>query len=427
MRIGAGRRIVRISAVLTLAAAWSWALVGPASAASSPDVVIAKGSDGSGRLAVGDTFSYTLTVTNAGGATANGIDVQDDLPLGVHVTTLVPSFPGGQCTVVASAGTGQPERWSVTCTRSSLAAGASVSTTFGVKLTDDVHCGSLTNTASVTASNEPAAARSNNEASVSNTVACPPSIEITKTAPRFAHVGSTVPLTMHVTNSGTVDLHHVTVADPACDAAPHTDGDGTLSPGERSTYRCGHTVRAGSPDWLVTTATVRAMSVGGSAQARSRTATRVLKPKLSISVTPTPVSGGPGDTITYRYAVRNTGNGTLTDVRVTDDHLGTIGSVPQLASGHSVTFTMPRALTAEPVWVTNIATATGQDASGHRVRADAHAAVTIVAGAGHIGGSGGDGGGTAFTGGDATLPGLAALFLASVGVTSLVIASRRRS
>jgi len=232
---------------------------------------------------------------------------------------------------------------------------------------------------------------------------------------------------MHVTNSGKVDLHHVTVTDPACNAAPHTNGDGTLSPGESSTYRCSHTLRASGPDWLVTTATVRAASAGGFAKARARAATRVLKPELSISVTPNPVSGGSGDTITYRYVVRNTGNATLKHVTVTDDHLGSVGSVPRLAPGHAVTLTMPRTLTTTQVWVTNTATVTAKDASGHRVNASGHAAVTLVAGTAHNGGSSGNGDGTAFTGGDATLPGAAALLLAVVGATSLLIAARRRS
>jgi hypothetical protein len=185
-------------------------------------------------------------------------------------------------------------------------------------------------------------------------------------------------------------------------------------------------VRAGAPDWLATTATVRAASVGGFARARARAATRILKPKVTISIAPNPLSGGPGDTITYRYVVRNTGNATLTDVTVTDDHLGSVGSVPQLAPGHSVSFSTPRTLTATHVWVTNTATVTGKDASGHRASASGHAAVTIVASAAHPGGTAGNGDGTAFTGGDATVPGVAALLLAIVGATSLFVAARSR-
>lgn len=427
-RDGLVGRAFRISVVLTVASAWSWALIGPAAATSSPDVTIAKTSDASGPLSVGDGFSYTLTVGNVGGATAHDVELQDDLPLGVHVTTLVPTFPGGQCTVVSSAGTGHPEHWSVTCTRGSLGAGASAAVTFGVKLAGTVRCGSLTNTASVMASDEPAAARGDNQGSVTDTVTCPPSIEISKSVPSFAHAGSTVPLTMRVTNSGTIALDHVTVSDPGCDGAPHGNGGGTLSPGVTRTYHCTHAVRANAPDWFSTMATVHASSAAGSAHASARAATRVLKPKLSITVTPNPVSGVVGASVTYRYVVRNTGNSTLTNVIVTDDHLGAIGSVARLAPGHSVSFSMPRILSATQVWVTNTATATGRDPSGHRVTASDHANLTIVAPAAHNGGSSGNGDGTAFTGGDATLPGVAAVVvLAVVGVASLLLAARRRS
>jgi hypothetical protein len=125
--------------------------------------------------------------------------------------------------------------------------------------------------------------------------------------------------------------------------------------------------------------------------------------------------------------VRNVGNATLTNVTVTDDRLGPVGSASQLAPGHSVSFTMHRTLTAAHVWVTNTATVTGDDPSGHAVTSNGHAAVTIVAPAAHNGGSSATGDGTAFTGGDATVPGFVALALAVVGVASLLLASRRRS
>ena len=426
-RMRVDRRASRVPLVLALAAAWLWLVIAPAAASSFPDVTIAKVSDASGPLAVGDGYSYTLTVVNAGTATAHNIEVQDDLPLGVHVTTVLPNFPGGQCTVASSAVTGHPEHWSVTCTRSALAAGASVAATFEVKPTGAVQCGSLTNTATVEASDEPADAQDDDEASVTDTVTCPPSIDITKTAPRFTHVGSRVPLTMRVTNPGDVALDHVTVTDPGCDAAPHGDGDGTLSPGERWTYRCGHVIQADAPGWFATTATVLAKSAGGSVHASARSATRVLRPKLTISVVPDPVSGSPGDSVTYRYLVRNTGDVTLTNLTVTDDQLGAVGTVPQLAPGHSITLTMTRTLSAKHVWVTNTGTATAQDPSGHRVTASDQASVTIVAPATHPGGASGNGDGTAFTGGDATLPGAAAVLLAIAGAAALLAASRRRS
>jgi uncharacterized repeat protein (TIGR01451 family) len=424
--IGLARRGVRIAAVLALVAAWSWALVGSAAAAGTPDVTIAKTSTGSASLQVGDALTYTITVTNAGTADAHAVRIQDDLPAGLRPTTALPPFPGGQCTVAGSVAPPAPEHWSVTCTRSSLAAGDSVATSFAVRINDGIGCGGVTNTASVEASNEPAAAHGDDEASVTDTVTCPPSIEMTKTAPHFAHVGATVRLTMHVTNTGHLPLRHVRVADPGCDTAPtvrgHGNGDGMLSHRETWTFGCTHVVRGDAPDWLVTTAVVRAASSGGPAHASARAATRVLRPKLSVSVTPTPVSGTPGDTIAYRYVVRNTGNATLTSLTIVDDQLGDVGTVATLAPGHSAAFTVDRVLGARHPWVINTATATGHDPSGHAVTASDHAAVTIVAGA-----DGTNGDGTAFTGSDATPSAVAALVLAIAGITALLLAERRRS
>jgi uncharacterized repeat protein (TIGR01451 family) len=402
----------------------------PAMAASAPDVTIAKVSNASGPVAPGDHMTYTITVENAGDATAHDVHVQDDLPVGVAVTTLVPAFPGGQCTVVSSVAPPAPEHWSVTCTRSSLAAGASAAVSFDVRLTSDVACGSLTNTTSVEASDEPAALRSDDEASAKDTVTCPPSISLTKTAPRYGHVGKTLSLQMRVRNDGDTDLHGVSVTDPGCDAAPTLrsdgNGDATLSPHENWTYGCTHVVRADAETWFATTARVEAASAHGSAHASARSTTRVLRPSLTISVRPEPLSGTPGDTVTYRFVVRNDGDATLTDLVVRDDQLGHVGTAGTLAPGHTVTFAVDRVLSAHHVWVTDTVTASAKDPSGHPVSARGRASVSIVASSGN-GPTTGGGDGTAFTGSDATVPGLASILLAAAGIASLLVAARRRT
>jgi hypothetical protein len=78
------------------------------------------------------------------------------------------------------------------------------------------------------------------------------------------------------------------------------------------------------------------------------------------------------------------------------------------------------------VWVTDTATATARDPSGHPVTAHGQTSVTIVAPNGGAGGTGG-GDGTAFTGSDATVPGLASILLAVAGIASLLVAGRRRT
>jgi hypothetical protein len=236
---------------------------------------------------------------------------------------------------------------------------------------------------------------------------------------------------MQVRNDGATDLHGVTVTDPGCDAPPTLrsdgNGDATLSPHETWTYGCTHVVRADASTWFETTARVAAASANGGAHASARSATRVLRPFLAISVRPEPMSGTPGDTMTYRFVVHNDGNATLTNLAVVDDELGHVGTADTLAPGHTVTFSVDRVLSARHVWVVDTATATAKDPSGHPVSAHASASVTIVApSAGDSGGTGG-GDGTAFTGSDATAPGLAAILLAAAGIASLLVAARRRS
>src|SRR5205085_1747990 len=91
-------------------------------------------------------------------------------------------------------------------------------------------------------------------------------------------------------------------------------------------------------------------------------------------------SNGPdaGDTITYSYAVKNTGNVTLRDVTTIDNKLGTItlsgladldggGIADDLAVGATATGTATATLTQAQVdagSVTNVVTADGKPPSG---------------------------------------------------------------
>src|SRR5262245_42015311 len=119
--MGVAGPAVRVSLVLAIAGAWSWTLVGSASAKGAPDVTITKTSDASAPVHIGNHLTYTITVTNTGDAEAHDVHVQDELPVGLRPTTILPPFPGGQCTVAGSVAPPAPEHYSVTCTRSSLA------------------------------------------------------------------------------------------------------------------------------------------------------------------------------------------------------------------------------------------------------------------------------------------------------------------
>jgi len=405
-------------------------LVGTARAGGAPDLVAAKSSDAVGTQSVGSTFSFTISVTNQGDADAQKVVLSDNLPIGMKVVGHpVASFGDGSCLVASSVSTDRPEAWSVYCKSDSLAAGETASATFGVLVTAEIRCGEVANEAHAEAKNEPSADHGNNTATASIDVACTPSLSMTKSGPAYGHVGDEVVFTMRVTNTGKVAFGDVSVRDPGCATSPSRvsdgNGDAELGPREAWTYRCTAKIPKGTGRLFTTTGTAVGHSPDGNARANAHATVRVLRPHLSIVVTPDPASGTPGDTVTYRYVVRNVGDAVLTDITVTDDRLGSIGSVPQLAPGHAVTFHADRVLSATDVWVTNTATASGDDPSGRSVRATGAASVSIVADAGQ--GSGSDpNDGTAFTGTDAGDLALIGLDLAVIGL-ALLRAARRRT
>jgi uncharacterized repeat protein (TIGR01451 family) len=98
-------------------------------------------------------------------------------------------------------------------------------------------------------------------------------------------------------------------------------------------------------------------------------------PALTIVKSATPAVILSGETVTYTYVVTNTGNVTLTDVTVTDDILGAIGSIESLAPGGSVTFTVTTEVIGD---VTNIGTAVGEAPDETSVTDNDDAVVDVV-------------------------------------------------
>ena len=101
----------------------------------------------------------------------------------------------------------------------------------------------------------------------------------------------------------------------------------------------------------------------------------VFNPAISLNKTVDEDKVIPGDEVTYTYVVRNTGDSVLTDVTVTDDQVGPIGSIiPSLAPNDEETFYYTTVINGV---TTNIATATGTDQLGQDVTADDTVTVTV--------------------------------------------------
>jgi len=201
-----------------------------------------------------------------------------------------------------------------------------------------------------------------------------------------AHVSDTVHYVFAVSTSGP-RLHSIAVAELTpnrCDGAisgPTKTGgnaDDFLEPGEIWTYRCDHVVVADDPSVFPNNARVTGIDDFGRVVTDDDSYTiDILHPAIEVAKSASPTSVEPGQSTTYTYVVTNTGDTILSNVIVTDDVLGSVGSVDSLAPGSSSTLTKTVGVQANSPR-TNIATACGVDALDLRVCATAQATISIV-------------------------------------------------
>ncbi|MDY0341319.1 MAG: lamin tail domain-containing protein, partial [Coriobacteriia bacterium] len=289
---------------------------------------------------VGDTISYTIVVTNTGNVSLTGVTVTDP-KLGMTV----------------SVGT--------------LGAGAShavtPSPTYVVKESDLP--GPLQNTA--TAEGYYGAQEVTASASASVSLYASPAIGITKSASPKAYsaVGQQITYTFAVTNTGNVTLTNVKIDDARLGVANLAVTPSTLAPGQQGTAQATYTITQGDLDagsvYNVATGTGTPPTGPNVTGQDDETITATQAPKLSLEKktngqdadAPTGPVVLVGSTVTWTYEVTNTGNVTLTSIVVTDDQVGSIGTIASLAVGASQTLT--KMGTAVAGQYANIGTATG--------------------------------------------------------------------
>jgi uncharacterized repeat protein (TIGR01451 family) len=204
---------------------------------------------------VGDTITYTLTVTNNGPGTSSGGLVTDTLPANVSYVS-----DDGGC--INTAGT-------VTCPTASLANGASKTIHIVVTATA---AGPATNTACVKG-NEQDDNSANDCASVTSQVQPKDAdLSIVKTGPAFVQSGGSITYQITVSNAGPADATNVTVNDPlpagetlvSATASQGSCGGavvctlGTILSGGSATVTIVANVTAASGSTLTNTATVSA-------------------------------------------------------------------------------------------------------------------------------------------------------------------------
>ena len=183
--------------------------VGTANAgAIASDLVLTK-TDSADPVAVGDTFSYTISVQNVGLSAASGVVVTDTLPVGTGwILSDAPAFSG--CTNPGLGNSGV-----VQCTLpTTLAAGATVTVTITVV----VNAGApalLSNTATVTTSGTLEVTPADNTDVETTAVAAPSAdVAITKAAGAGPFTaGANIPYTITVTNNGPAAAAAVSMTD----------------------------------------------------------------------------------------------------------------------------------------------------------------------------------------------------------------------
>jgi uncharacterized repeat protein (TIGR01451 family) len=322
-------------------------------AAQTPELGLAKSAAPGTYDHVGQSVSYTYTLTNTGNVTLGGpFAVADD-------------------------------RATVTCpTTATLAPVAVVTCTATHTVTQaDLDAGSLTNhaTASAVFDGNPV---SSNQATATVTAVATPALAVMKSASPTTvdHAGEDEMYTFHVTNTGNVTLTAVAIdettfsgtgAKPTASCPP-----GSLAPGHSVDCIATYTVTQADIDaGSIANTAVAAATIPGGGEVDSLPSSVTVDAPAHAALTvvktasPTTVTEA-GQVVTYSFEVTNTGNVTETGVKITDTMPGLSPiSCPSttLAPAASMTCTATYTATQADIAhgsIMNVATASGIEPDG---------------------------------------------------------------
>ncbi|MBD8497226.1 DUF7507 domain-containing protein [Paenibacillus arenosi] len=301
----------------------------------------------------GDIITYTAVITNSGAANADNVIFTDPIPAG---TTFIPNsvtIDGGPPQTGLSPIAG--------INLGSIPVGGSRTVTFQVQVNTGGVPPQISNTSSATFTfisvpGGPVLAGDvvSNEVIV-NLIA----VSITKTAtPTSALPGQDVLYTVTVFNTGGATLTNVRVTDATLGL---NETLSMLTPGNGVRFEISFTIPPGTPagSIIVNRAAVVTNEISDEAFFQVNV---LAAPSLSINKTADRTMAAPGDTIFYTIEVSNTGNSTLTNVRVVDALLGIDTLIGTLLQGESQfvfgEFTVPIGSSGT---ITNTTTATSDE------------------------------------------------------------------
>jgi uncharacterized repeat protein (TIGR01451 family) len=177
--------------------------------ATQADIAVTK-TDAPDPVVAGQNITYTVTITNNGPSDAQSVSLTDSVPANTtFVSTAQNTGPAFTCTNPPAGGTGN-----VSCTITTLAAGASASFDIIVKVNASVAAGSIITNSATGATTTTDPDNSNNTATATTTVATQADLAVTKSeSPDPVVAGQNITYAINFTNNGTSDAQTVTVTD----------------------------------------------------------------------------------------------------------------------------------------------------------------------------------------------------------------------
>jgi uncharacterized repeat protein (TIGR01451 family) len=318
-----------------------------------PNISLVKTANPQAFVNVGETITYTFTITNTGNVTLTNVVINDPLTgsvdLAVTPSTLAPTQTG------------------------------TATATYAITQAD-IDAGQVLNTATATGEDPGGDTVEDTDDETIQGPKQEPAITVVKTADpqTYSAVGDIITYTFSVTNTGNVTLTNVVINDPLTGSVDLAVSPSTLGPNQTGTATATYTITQADLDasQVLNTATATGEDPNDNPveDTDDEDVDAYLDPEINLVKTADPQSySNPGETITYTFTVTNTGNLTLTDVVINDLLTGSVDLAvtpstlaPTEVGTATATYTITQA-DIDAGQVLNTATATGDDPNDNPV------------------------------------------------------------